>query len=263
MSILILLIGFILGTIVNLLADSLPQDRRPRRFHCPYCGADRPILAWSGLISFLSGNRTCRYCGKPQEWRAPLVEIGMAVGAYLIYQTNSSPRIFIPGLIVFFIYLLIIVIDIEHRLILHIVSGPSAIVVFFLSFLHPDRDWQESILGGLAGFFSFLLLYFLGQLFAIVMGRLRGTQIDEVAFGFGDVTLAGVIGLTVGWPAVVVALILGIILAGIFSFLYIFIRMFFKRYSAFTAIPYGPFITLGCLAVYFGVAKSLAQLLAQ
>jgi prepilin signal peptidase PulO-like enzyme (type II secretory pathway) len=262
MSILIVIIGFILGTIVNLLADSLPEYRRPRKFHCPSCGADRPLLAWSGLISFLTRNRTCPYCGKPQEWRAPLVEVGLAVGAYLIYQTNPSPMIFIPGLIVLFLYLLIIIIDIEHRLILHVVSGPSAIVVFFLSFLHPDRDWQDSILGGLAGFFSFLVLYFLGQLFATVMGRLRGTQINEVAFGFGDVTLAGVIGLTVGWPGVVVALILGIFLAGIFSFLYIFIRMFIRRYSAFTAIPYGPFITLGCLAVYFGVAKSLALLLA-
>jgi prepilin signal peptidase PulO-like enzyme (type II secretory pathway) len=263
MSILMAFIGFVLGIIVNLLADSLPQYRRPRGFHCPFCGANRPPLAWSGLISFLSGNRVCRYCGKPQEWRAPLVEVGLAVGGYLIYQANPSPRIFIPGLIILFIYLLIIVIDIEHRLILHIVSGPSAIVIFILSFITPYREWYETIIGGLAGFFSFLLLYFLGQLFTMGMGRIKGSQIDEVAFGFGDVTLAAVIGLTVGWPAVVVALILGIFLAGIFSFLYIFVRMFFKRYSAFTPIPYGPFITLGCLAVYFGIAKSLALLFAQ
>jgi prepilin signal peptidase PulO-like enzyme (type II secretory pathway) len=262
MLILIPFLGFLSGILINLLADSLPSYRRPKGFHCLACDAKRPPLAWSGILAVLTGNRRCAYCGKLQEWRAPLVEIAMAAGAYLIYQANHDMTAFISGVIVLFIYLLIIVIDIEHRLILHIVSGPSALVVFLLSFFNPDRELKETLIGGVAGFFGFLLLYFLGQLFAIVMGRLRGSQIEEVAFGFGDVTLAGVIGLTVGWPGVVAALILGIFLAGIFSFLYIFIRMLVRRYSPFIPIPYGPFMILGCLAVYYGVAKSLALLLA-
>ncbi|OGO16063.1 MAG: hypothetical protein A2Z14_12460 [Chloroflexi bacterium RBG_16_48_8] len=262
MSILVTFLGFILGVVINLLADSLPHYRRPKGFHCPACSAKKTPLAWSGVISFLTGNRECAYCGKLQEWRAPLVEITLAVGGYLIYRANPSYAVFISGLVILFIYLLIIVIDIEHRLILHIVSGPSALVVFLLRFLNPEPEFTETIVGGVVGFFSFLLLYFLGQLFAMVMGRLRGTQIDEVAFGFGDVTLAGVIGLTAGWPGVIVALILGIFLAGIFSFLFIIARMLVRRYSPFMPIPYGPFLVIGCLMVYFGVAKSLAMLLA-
>jgi prepilin signal peptidase PulO-like enzyme (type II secretory pathway) len=262
MSILVAFVGFLLGIVINLLADSLPQYRRPRGFHCTACSARKSPLAWSGLIAFLTGKRECPYCGKLQEWRAPLIEISLAAGAALIYKANPDWTVFLPGIVILFIYLLIIVIDIEHRLILHIVSGPSALVIFLLSFLNPERDWQETLIGGVAGFFSFLLLYFLGQLFAIVMGRLRGTQIDEVAFGFGDVTLAGVIGLTVAWPGVIVALILGIFLAGIFSFFYILARMLLRRYSPFMPIPYGPFMIIGCLVVYFGLAKSLATLLA-
>jgi prepilin signal peptidase PulO-like enzyme (type II secretory pathway) len=251
MSILIAFLGFFLGVAINLLADSLPHYRRPRGFHCTACSAEKSPLAWSGLIAFLTGKRECPYCGKLQEWRAPLVEISLAAGAFLIYKTNSNWTVFLPGIVILFIYLLVIVIDIEHRLILHIVSGPSALVIFLLSFLNPERDWKYTLLGGVVGFFSFLVLYFLGQLFATVMGRLRGTQIDEVAFGFGDVTLAGVIGLTVGLPDVIVALILGIFLAGIFSFLYILSRMLLKRYSPFMPIPYGPFMIVGCLVVYF------------
>jgi leader peptidase (prepilin peptidase)/N-methyltransferase len=114
-------------------------------------------------------------------------------------------------------------------------------------------DTLNILVGGVIGFFSFLLLYFLGQLFATVMGRLRGTQINEVAFGFGDVTLAGVIGLTLGWQEyrVVAALVAGILLAGVFSFLYIIVRMFRKTYTPFMPIPYGPFLIVGCLLVYF------------
>jgi prepilin signal peptidase PulO-like enzyme (type II secretory pathway) len=84
------------------------------------------------------------------------------------------------------------------------------------------------------------------------MSRLRGSQIDEVAFGFGDVTLAGVIGLTVGWPGVLPALVLGIIAAGLFSFLFILGMMLRKKYNPFMPIPYGPFLVLGCLITYFG-----------
>jgi prepilin signal peptidase PulO-like enzyme (type II secretory pathway) len=251
MSIIVTFLGFLLGVVVNLLADSLPHYRQPKGFHCTACSAKKSLLAWSGLIALLTGRRACPYCGKRQEWRAPLVEVSLAVGAYLIFSANSKWTVFIPGLVILFIYLLIIVIDIEHRLILHIVSGPSAIVVFLLSLLNPEWGWQETLLGGVVGFFSFLLLYFLGQVFANVMGRLRGTQIDEVAFGFGDVTLAGVIGLTVGLPDVIVALILGIFMAGIFSFLYIIGRMLLKRYTPFMPIPYGPFMIVGCLVVYF------------
>jgi len=183
----------------------------------------------------------------------PLVEISMAAGGYLIYQSDPSPSVLIPRLIILFIFVLIAVIDIEHRLILHMVSGPSAVIVFILSFMDPGVEPLDIIIGGLVGFFSFLLLYFLGQLFAIVMGRLRGTQIDEVAFGFGDVTLAGVIGLTVGWQEyrVVAALIAGILLAGVFSFIYIIARLFRKSYTPFMPIPYGPFLIIGCLLVYF------------
>jgi prepilin signal peptidase PulO-like enzyme (type II secretory pathway) len=251
MSILVLFLGYLLGVIVNLLADSLPHYRRPKWFHCTACSAKKSPMAWSGLIAFLTGNRECPYCGKRQEWRSSLVEISLAVGAFLIYNINSDWTVFLPGILILFIYLLIVVIDIEHRLILHVVSGPAALFIFLLSILNPERGWKEALVGGVVGFFSFLLLYFLGQLFAIVMGRLRGAQIDEVAFGFGDVTLAGVIGLTVEWPDVIVALILGIFLAGIFSFLYIIGRMLLKRYSPFMPIPYGPFMIVGCLVVYF------------
>jgi leader peptidase (prepilin peptidase)/N-methyltransferase len=253
MLILFILIGFLLGMLVNLLADSLPRYRDVRGYHCVSCGAKRKPFLWSALISFLTGNRKCAYCGDLLEWRAPLVEISMAVGGYLIYQSDPTLSVVFPRLVVLFIYVLIAVIDIEHRLILHIVSGPSAVIIFILSFMDPEIKTLDILIGGLVGFFSFLLLYFLGQLFAILMGRLRGTQIQEVAFGFGDVTLAGVIGLTLGWQEyrVVAALIAGILFAGVFSFLYIIVRLFRKSYTPFMPIPYGPFLIVACLLVYF------------
>ncbi len=96
------------------------------------------------------------------------------------------------------------------------------------------------------------MLYLLGDVFAKSLARARGRSLDEVAFGFGDVTLAGLIGLIVGWPAVVLALLVGILTAGLFSLGYLIMMLARRRYTAFTPIPYGPFLILGASMVHFG-----------
>jgi prepilin signal peptidase PulO-like enzyme (type II secretory pathway) len=62
-----------------------------------------------------------------------------------------------------------------------------------------------------------------------------------------------VVGLAVGWPGVLVALLLGIFAAGGFSLGYLVWMAARRRYSAFTPLPYGPFLILGALAVYFRI----------
>lgn len=252
MIVFVALLGWALGLLVNLLSDSLPYFRRPRRFQCHSCSSPRPIAAWSGILGTIFGKRTCFHCNTARPWRAVMVELFLIAGALYIYLFDPALENFLPSLIILTIFLLITVIDIEHRLILHIVSFPSAIIIGLMSVFDPARGASKTLLGGLGGFVIFLVLYYLGQLFAAVMSRLRGSQIDEVAFGFGDVTLAGVIGLTVGWPGVLPALVLGIIAAGLFSFLFILGMMLRKNYNPFMPIPYGPFLVFGCLITYFG-----------
>ena len=244
--------GALLGLVVNLLSDSLPYYRRPRAFHCHSCGSTRETAAWSGTVGILLGKRNCPYCNTPRPWRAIVVEVLLAAGAVILYLADPNYNVILPSLIILTIYLLITVIDIEHRLILHIVSFPAAIIIGLIGILDPARGASKTLLGGLGGFGIFLVLYFLGQGFAALMSRLRGSQIDEVAFGFGDVTLAGVIGLTVGWPGAIPALVIGILAAGIFSFLFILGMMLRRNYNPFMPIPYGPFMILGCMITYFG-----------
>lgn len=259
MVIFVALLGWGLGILVNLLADCLPRYRTLMRMHCASCTAPRPWLAWSGIIAWLSDRRRCAYCGVEMTIRAPLVELAMLIGTLLICMANSTMVGFLEGLLVLFVFALITVIDIEHRLILHIVSGPAALAIGLMRALDPNQGLTKTLLGGLAGFGGFLLLYFLGQLFASGMSKLQGKQIEEVAFGFGDVTLAGLIGLTVGWTGVIVALVLGILLAGIFSLIVILVRLFRRSYSPFMPIPYGPFLILGAILVYFGIFQTMLQ----
>lgn len=252
-------LGFFFGVVVNALADSLPATRSVSVPRCSHCGGPRSPLAWSGILGWIIGKRACAYCSRKRGLRAAVVEI-VTVGAAGVLAMNaaSSEAIFVQ-LFVFSLYALIAVIDIEHRLILHIVSGPAALVIGLIGVIDPNLGVTKTLLGGVAGFGLFFGLYLLGGVFAMAMSRLRGREIDEVAFGFGDVTLAGVIGLTVGWPGVLAALVLGILAAGLFSMLFIATMVLRRNYNPFMPIPYGPFLILGALFVYFDGVSFIAN----
>jgi leader peptidase (prepilin peptidase)/N-methyltransferase len=72
-----------------------------------------------------------------------------------------------------------------------------------------------------------------------------------VALGFGDVNLAGVIGLMLGWPLIVFGLLFAILLGGAFSLLFVVFMMSRKKYEAFSAIPYAPFLVLSVIYVFY------------
>jgi leader peptidase (prepilin peptidase)/N-methyltransferase len=82
------------------------------------------------------------------------------------------------------------------------------------------------------------------------MNRSRGIDIEEVAFGFGDVRLAGVVGLLLGWRVLPVSLYITIVLGALGALTYIIIRKLAgHKYAAFSAIPYGPYIVAAAIMV--------------
>jgi leader peptidase (prepilin peptidase)/N-methyltransferase len=186
-----------------------------------------------------------------------VVELASISGAILLYWRDPSAATFWPGYLVGAVFLLITVIDIEHRLILEVVSVPSMVVFGLIGIFDPARGIAKTLIGGVAGFGFILVMYLLGMLFARLMSRVRGTELDEIAFGFGDVMLAGVAGLIVGWSGIIVALLLAIFAAGTYSLIYMLVAMLRRRYSPFMAIPYGPFIILGASFIYYGGGELL------
>jgi leader peptidase (prepilin peptidase)/N-methyltransferase len=255
-SFLVAALGLLAGSIVNWMADVLPVYRGLRRPACGRCGAPRPVGGWIGLTS-----RACTYCGGSRGVRAVLVEavaVGLALWLYLRY---TDPFNLVSGAAVAFVFLLIAVIDIEHRLILRVVVFPAAVVLGVLAVLNPARGPARTLAGGLAGFVILWLMYVLGLAFSRWLSRRRRQAVDEVAFGYGDVMLGGLIGLVVGWPGVLVAVVTGVLLAGVASLAYVAVMLVGRRYTPFAAIPYGPFLIVGACLVYYGGRPALESLL--
>jgi len=249
------LLGLLVGAFINLCADQLPGRRRlswPPS--CPYCSHSRPWWAWVGAIAYLAFRPNCRQCGAPISWRHPLVELATALLFAFIWQRYGL-TVYLPLVSVYSaIFVLVVVIDLEHRLILNVVIFPAWVLALLGSLIRPEPTyfWRLALVGWALGFGILYAIYKFGELFVKVMSRARGKPINAVAFGFGDVRLGGFMGLVLGFPGILLALFLGVLLGGLGGFLYWFFQAVVKRrYSLFTPIPYGPFLVAGAMAMLF------------
>ncbi len=221
------LLGLLLGILVNGLADDLPERRRPTAPKCPKCEHKFQPFGWSGLVRKLVGR--CPTCGTRERWRPALVELGMAlVYAFLWYWYDGFNIQLLVSTLYMTIFALILVTDMEHRLILHVVTFPAIILALLASFATISP--KSALLGAAVGFALFFAIYIIG-------GLVYGTG----AMGFGDVTLSTLIGAALGFPFVLVALLLGILAGGVITLFLLLTRI--RRMSS--KIPYGPFLLLG------------------
>jgi prepilin signal peptidase PulO-like enzyme (type II secretory pathway) len=252
-----ILLGWIAGLFVNYASDVLPFTRRFSQPACLHC---QTPFSWVDYLTL----RACRNCGRGRSLRTWLVQV-LAVASFTYFWLFPSKALGIPlGMIVLIYFGVITVIDLEHRLILHPTSLFGAVLGLIVgTFIHSRADGLlggigKSLLGGLFGFGVMFLLYKLGELVARYRARrmqAAGQADDEEeALGGGDVYLAGVLGLMLGWPYILNALVYGVLLGGLVSFLYIVALLVRRRYSSealMTFIPYGPYFIIGAFYVLF------------
>ncbi len=231
------IIGLMVGGVINILADDLPARVRPRAPHCIHCGSVYGPSGWFAVGRLASGG-ACPQCEVSTPRRGYSIEIITA----LFFAT--LPWLIMPAinLAIYSLYIavliLVIVIDAEHRLILHIVTFPTTIIALVGSLFLTDSSPLLALTGAVGGFIFFYLAFLLGQ-------RLFGPG----ALGFGDVTLSMMMGAMLGLHRIFFALILGIFLAGIFGLLVLITRRGSKR----TYFPYGPFLAIsGIIMIIWG-----------
>src|SRR5215216_8172945 len=206
-----LLLGWLAGLFINYCADVLPRTRRFSQPTCPHC--ETPF-SWLDYFTL----RPCRSCGDIRSLRTWLVQILTTAAFVYLWMVPSKALGFALGSIVLIYFGIITVIDLEHRLILHPTSIVGAVLGFIVgTSIHSRADGLllgagRSLLGGLFGFGVMFLLYQFGTLVARFRARkmqAAGQADDEEeALGGGDVYLAGVLGLMLGWPFIWDAILL-------------------------------------------------------
>lgn len=252
-----LLLGWLAGLLVNYLADVLPATRRLSQPTCQRCGSAFSLLDYLTL-------RPCRTCGRRRSLRTWIVLVA-AAASFLYFWLFPRPGLGLPlSLLVLTYFGVIIVIDIEHRLILFPTVIAGAILGLIVgTYIYSKQDGilaglLTSILGGLAGFAIMFLFYKLGEVAARYRARkMRAAgqaEDEEEALGGGDVYLSGVLGLMLGWPNVILGITAGALAGGVMGLLAVIAYLIQRRYaenSLMTFIPYGPALVLGAFYILY------------
>ena len=251
-------LGACIASFLNVVIWRVPRGEsivRPPS-HCPKCGAairwyqNLPILSWLALRG------KCANCRAPISPRYVIVEAlggGLFLAAFLAFGPLA------PALWVWLSLMIVgTFIDFDHQLLPDFVTVGGmvyglllAAASTFLPFpivkdvfpLYPGlQPFATPVVNSLFGLgFGFALLWLVRFFGSKAFGR--------EAMGLGDVFLMGAVGALFGPRAVLVTLVLSSVFGSVVGLGLVFAAK--ARLGKFVAIPYGPYICLGCLAWMF------------
>jgi len=253
------LLGLAVGSFLNVVVWRIPQGASvvSPPSACPVCA--HPIRARDNIpvLSWLLLRARCRDCGTPISARYPLVEAATALAfagvAVSVLRSVGRPEGSSPGgqlspdalpelpallLLPALLYLAAItialaLIDLDtHTLPNRIVlpAYPIGVLLLVVATI-ASGDWGDLLRAsiGAAALFAFYLVLVL---------------VYPGGMGLGDVKLAGVLGLFLGylgWPALIIGAFAAFVLGG----LYAIVLLVTRRVARTGGIPFGPWMLAG------------------
>jgi leader peptidase (prepilin peptidase)/N-methyltransferase len=232
------ILGLLIGSFLNVVIWRVPRGESivSPPSACPRCGHmirprdNVPVVSWIVLRG------RCRDCREPISVRYPLVEAGTGVvfglTAWWTGATWALPAyLYLAGIAV-----ALALIDLDTKRLPNAIvlpSYPVAIALLALASWSPGgtSDWQP-LVRALLGCAALFAVYFVLMV------------VYPSGMGFGDVKLAGVVGLYLGWTgwdAVAVGWFAAFVLGGGYAIGLLATR----RASRKSGIPFGPWLLLG------------------
>lgn len=238
-------VGLLVGSFLNVVIWRVPRGESivSPPSACPACG--RPVRPRDNVpvVGWLLLRGRCRDCSEPISGRYPLVEAGTAV-LFACTALWFGPVWHLPA----FLYLAAVavalaLIDIDvHRLPNAIVLPSYVVGAVLLGAAALVEDDLSSMLGAAVGMAAMYGGYFLLAL------------VYPAGMGFGDVKLAGVLGLYLGWlgwSELAVGWFAAFLVGGVVSIGLLLARRAGRK----TAIPFGPYMLVGA---YVGIVAGNA-----
>jgi leader peptidase (prepilin peptidase) / N-methyltransferase len=212
------LLGLLWGSFANVCIYRWPAGKSVVKpgSHCSACQAP---IAWYDnvpILSYLWLRGRCRKCKASFSPRYLLVEAvtGALFGVAWWFTLGTGGMLalepfdmrvleFFTDATFCFVMVVIAFIDLDHKLILNLVTVPSAIIFYGLS-LALHHAWWEGLLGAGIGYG---VPWLIGEAYYRITGR--------EGLGLGDSTLLAVVGALLGWRGVVVSLFGGSIIGSV------------------------------------------------
>jgi len=235
------LLGLAIGSFLNVVIYRVPKGLSivSPRSACPSCGT--PIAERDNIpvVSWLLLRGRCRHCHEPIGLRYPLVELACAAlfaGTAARFGYDWA----LPAYLVLFAGLLALsVIDVETLLLPKKIVWVLSVLVaaLFLLAAGMTGQWHDLWVGAACGAAWFVLFFLMN----LASPRL---------LGFGDVRLAPVLGLALGWLGVR-TVVLGFLAANLIGAVVGIALILAHRMDRKQQMPYGVFLAVGCAVAVF------------
>lgn len=223
--ILIFLVGLVLGSFLNVIIYRI-NDLRSVITGRSYCPACKTQLKWYDLIpviSFMLLKTRCRYCGTKISWQYPIVEVVTAAAMFLLYLMFGLSSSFVFYAVVFLILGVVFVHDLKTKLVPEEFVWVALVLTLLGGWYFGGFSFWNSILGGMiAGGFPALL---------VLVSR-------EQWMGAGDIKLAVILGLLLGYPLAIAGLFIAFVLGSIVGLVLIGLKQ--KKMQ--DQLPFAPFL---------------------
>lgn len=230
-------LGLAVGSFLNVVIHRVPEGRSvlSPASHCPACAT--PIRPWHNVpvLGWLVLRGRCAHCRTPISPRYPLVELLTAV-LFVAVTARFGLHPELPA----YLYLAAVavalaMIDLAVKRLPDVIVLPSyaVAVVLLLAASAAGGTWYA----GARALFGMAVLF---------AGYLALALVYPGGMGFGDVKLAGLLGLYLGWLGwgpLWVGTLAGFLLGGLAGVTLIVVRRAGRR----TAIPFGPAMLGGAL----------------
>ncbi|HZQ29666.1 MAG TPA: prepilin peptidase [Patescibacteria group bacterium] len=241
--ILLFVLGLCVGSFLNVVIYRLPKgESLLGRSYCDNCKKKLSWLELIPLVSYLFLKGRCRSCNKRIDSSIPTVELVTALifTSLILKFPIISWYGFLYLLFIFSSFVAIFFIDLKKGIIPDKIVYPAIILTLIYSFF--NQTIIENLAAGLASSLFFFLLYI-------------GTR--GKGMGFGDVKLALLLGLFLGFPKILFSLYIAFLTGGIYSLILILWRK--KRWHG-DSVAFGPFLILGAILSFF-LGERLVSLL--
>ncbi|TFB87094.1 prepilin peptidase [Cryobacterium algoricola] len=257
------ILGVVIGSFLNVVVYRVPNGLSivSPPSACPRCGAAIRPYDNIPVVSWLVLRGKCRQCKTAISTRYPLVELGtgLAFAAVSVWALAtrfpedvwgaSGTDLIVGGLVLAaYLYLAAVsialaLIDLDvHRLPNGIVLPGYAVGALLLGAASVIGGDYSALLGGAIGLVVLWAAYFLMAFFY------------PGGMGLGDVKLAGVLGLFLGylgWGELIIGAFAAFLLGGIFGIALLISR----RANRKSGIPFGPWMLMGAwVGIFCGEA---------
>lgn len=233
MKLIIFIYGIVLGSFLNVCILRIPREESiiTIQSHCFSCNHR---LNWKDLIPvfsyiFLKGK--CRYCGSKVSIRYPLIELLTGILLTVTYIRYGLSFIFIKYSVLILFLITIAMIDYDTT---DVYSSVIYIGIFIgIIFLMGEKIiYSQSLLN-----------YVLGASIGLIV--IGGICVLTGGMGEGDIEVAVLCGVYLGWKMEVYFILLSFIFGGTIAAILIFT----KKKKKTDYIPLGPSLALGAYVV--------------